>query len=151
MCVAQTSDVLSNLRYLRIIFVFCRLLLESFVVQEEISSLLHINLFPNQFTTGASIHLNFASCTRVQAAPKKDLKQQSIQLCGALKIRLRSFEFHQITGSVLSTSFFDSLLLTALSCVLWFFLQRLFRDRGCDVFRRTRAWNSFFVKKKGTS
>ncbi len=99
------------------------------------------------------------SCTSISLQISS---QQSIQFRGALKIRFCSFKLHQITGNVLSTSFFDSVLLATLSSILLFFLQRLFWDWSRDVvrvnnqpgsllvffgfLRRTRAWNSFFLK-----
>jgi hypothetical protein len=72
------------------------------------------------------------SCTSISLQISS---QQSIQFRGALKIRFCSFKLHQITGNVLSTSFFDSVLLATLSSILLFFLQRLFWDWSRDVVR----------------
>lgn len=88
--------------YVRIIFVFVGLY--------SISSLLHISLFPNQFTTGTSIDLNFASCSRVQAAPKKDLNNNRSDFAASSSIRL------QVTSCQLPSSTLSYLQLFDSSC-----------------------------------
>jgi hypothetical protein len=74
-CVACTVNVPSNLRSLHIVFAFVCLEIScagrSRVSCTSISSL--IAVFPNQFTTRAIIDLKFASCTGVQAHPRKIL------------------------------------------------------------------------------